>query len=469
MAKIKDISPKLNIPTLENELIFPIALDSNPNNVFGGMSAGSRELTHGKISIQGVDERMLFGDVEDYSTGAGVYIGRDPSDGAYKFRAGDPSSQVLEWDGSSLNIGGFIEEGGAAADVNSGITTISGGKITTGSITATQIASNAVTADKILANAVTAAKINVSELSAISADIGDVTAGTITGVVVTGGTVRTSSSGQRVELTSGDYISLYNSGGTEVGRIYASGGDMYFNSFYDILFNASGGFVDFGGAALTQVGLLSVGANGIIMNDYDITEIDELRGDDGYIDMNSGNSNTQTENFDPKSSGTYNLGGSSRYWNYLNCVGVTYHSMGYYDDGVTFINESGEKEKVGDVEAIKRLYKPHPTQKTRNGVPLLDKSKLPVEMFVPAQDHEGNEYPRDDKGVPIVTYKEKMLDEDGNVIRYKIGENKGKPKYKTVTKKMPEADGQDGTQLLALALGAIKELSEKIEVLEGKI
>lgn len=51
---------------------------------------------------------------------------------------------------------------------------------------------------KIRTNSITASKINVTELSAVSADLGSVTAGTVTGV-----TIRSASSGARVELNSG--------------------------------------------------------------------------------------------------------------------------------------------------------------------------------------------------------------------------------------------------------------------------
>lgn len=74
----------------------------------------------------------------------------------------------------------YIEVGGAAGDVNAGVTTISGGKIT--------------------ANSIEADRLNVSTLSAISANIGTITAGTITGITITGALLRTASSGRRIEI-----------------------------------------------------------------------------------------------------------------------------------------------------------------------------------------------------------------------------------------------------------------------------
>lgn len=53
-------------------------------------------------------------------------------------------------------------------------------------------------------------KLNVTELSAISADIGTVTAGDIIGVTITGGTFRTSPSGERIQISNDDFRT-YNS------------------------------------------------------------------------------------------------------------------------------------------------------------------------------------------------------------------------------------------------------------------
>jgi len=50
---------------------------------------------------------------------------------------------------NSVTLSGYIAVGGAAADVNGNTTTISGGKITTGSITALQIAAGTITTNKL--------------------------------------------------------------------------------------------------------------------------------------------------------------------------------------------------------------------------------------------------------------------------------------------------------------------------------
>ena len=73
--------------------------------------------------------------------------------------------------------------------------TITASQIAAGTITATEIATNAITADKVLAGAITAAKINVTQLSAITATIG---------------TLRTASSGARVEIAD-NIIKVFDS------------------------------------------------------------------------------------------------------------------------------------------------------------------------------------------------------------------------------------------------------------------
>jgi hypothetical protein len=95
---------------------------------------------------------------------------------------------------NSVTLSGYLAVGEALTDIGSG------------NITSTYIGSSAITSSKIATNAVTAAKINVSELSAITADIGSVTSGTVTGALI-----RTSSSGDRVEIDdTTDSVRIYN-------------------------------------------------------------------------------------------------------------------------------------------------------------------------------------------------------------------------------------------------------------------
>jgi hypothetical protein len=93
----------------------------------------------------------------------------DYNGGTPRFRIGNPAGNQLTWDGTTLTVTGN----------GSGLTSINGGNITTGSITATQIASSTITATQLASNSVTAAKINVTTLDAISANMGSITAGSM--------------------------------------------------------------------------------------------------------------------------------------------------------------------------------------------------------------------------------------------------------------------------------------------------
>lgn len=80
-------------------------------------------------------------------------------------------------------------------------------------ITADNIAANTITANEIASNTITATQMNVSQLSAISADMWSITAGTITGA-----TIRTAASGQRVVLDT-SLLTFYDWTGTYVGIV----------------------------------------------------------------------------------------------------------------------------------------------------------------------------------------------------------------------------------------------------------
>lgn len=107
-----------------------------------------------------------------------------------------------------------------------GKTTINGGAIETDTVTTLQLAALSVVTDTLAANAVTAPKIFVNELSAISADIGSVNAGTMTGVLI-----RTSASGERIQLSNDD-LRTYNGSNQLDGVQILSG---YYNelAFYE--------------------------------------------------------------------------------------------------------------------------------------------------------------------------------------------------------------------------------------------
>ncbi len=125
--------------------------------------------------------------------------------------------------------------------------TIIGTDLVADTITATQIAASAITATELAAlsvaagniqagaittvkldvGAVTADKMNVAVLSAITADMGSVSAGTITGV-----TIQTATSGQRVVLDATG-LTAYGSDGITASVVLPTAGDALFRGALD--------------------------------------------------------------------------------------------------------------------------------------------------------------------------------------------------------------------------------------------
>jgi hypothetical protein len=166
--------------------------------------------------------------------------------------------------------------------------------------------------------------------------------------------------------------------------------------------------------------------------------------------------NIDSNHHDPRASNSYNLGGDSQYWAGLHVGWISEHSMGYYDDGVT-IEKGGKLQKVSDLDAI-RAMRPHSELKAKSGAPLLDKKSLPVEMYMPARNRDGTLCERDkETGYPIVEQEEITFTKTG----------KEKRTVKRIV--MPDADGENLGELVALTLGAVRELSTRLEALETKI
>jgi hypothetical protein len=71
--------------------------------------------------------------------------------------------------------------------------------------------------------------LKVGTLSAITANLGTVTAGNIDGLTITGGTIRTATTGARVQMSaSTNYLEVFNSGGTRVASVGGTfGGSVY--------------------------------------------------------------------------------------------------------------------------------------------------------------------------------------------------------------------------------------------------
>jgi len=117
-----------------------------------------------------------------------------------------------------------IQAGNIAADA------VAAGKIAADAVTAREIAASAVTASEIAANTIVAGNlaagsVDATALSATAITGKTITGGTITGTTITGGTLQTATSGQRITLneSSANKILVYNSSGTAIGELSASG------------------------------------------------------------------------------------------------------------------------------------------------------------------------------------------------------------------------------------------------------
>jgi hypothetical protein len=124
---------------------------------------------------------------------------------------------------------GKIDEGGAAADINANVTTISGGKITTGSVQAD--------------------KMDVTELSSIVANLGTITAGSIAGVTISIGSGETKFNSD-VNGNTWWGASLI---GSAIAKILNTGAATFSN------ITITGGSLDIGGADATSAHIDATG------------------------------------------------------------------------------------------------------------------------------------------------------------------------------------------------------------------
>ncbi len=107
----------------------------------------------------------------------------------------------------------------------------------TGQITTTQITNNAITTPLINAGAVVTSKIatgaiTANEMAANSVIAGKIAAGAIDAFTITGATIRTASSGARIELSSGTLKST-NSGGSNLIEFDDTGKATFTGGVYD--------------------------------------------------------------------------------------------------------------------------------------------------------------------------------------------------------------------------------------------
>lgn len=144
----------------------------------------------------------------------------------------------------------------------------------------------------------------------------------------------------------------------------------------------------------------------------------------------------------PTTAAGSDLGTATLYWNVVNYKTLTDRGcLGWYDEGV----ETRDGRKISDVQALREIRK-HPTKKTPAGAERMDYESLPKHVYVLATGKDGKPLPRDEKDRPYEEY----YDEKGEKQR-RYGE-----------------DGAETTALISIMIGAIKELSLKIDALEAK-
>ena len=281
------------------------------------------------------------------------------------------------------------------------------------------------------ANKITAGTIDASVITVINLNASNITGGTLSMSVIAANSI-TADKLSASYITVGGAASDVNNGVTTI-----SGGKITAGSITATQITSS---INFGGTM--QCNTLNVGASSIynyIAGNLIVTgniSVAEIYGANGYLYFDQSGRLQVSNHFDPTGSGTYNSGGSTRYWNSINAIYFTKQGgFGSFDKGVKL----QDGRIVSDTEAILSM-KPHPTMISQYGVPRIDPRTIPVPVFKQAADHDGNVFPRDENDRPYT------IDDNG--------------------KKVSADDGEDLGAMISIILGAIKELNQRVEVLE---
>lgn len=202
----------------------------------------------------------------------------------------------------------------------------------------------------------------------------------------------------------------------------------------------SGWKIDSNGNA--DLNAVSVNMNGgqINLDGGSIINADYVSGTSGGIDFNSPGRIEVSTYFDPPDGGTYNLGGSARYWNEVNVKEVVKRGgggFGWYDEGVKL----QDGRVVSDTEALKQM-RPHPTRKTPQGKPIIDMESIPADVISVPINRKTKE------PIPKVNGHYTEVDVDGKTYEHDEGENV--------------------FVMMSIMIGAIKELTLRLEALEKK-
>jgi len=76
------------------------------SGTIGGWTINATTLSAGNVTIDGTNEKMLFGAASAPLTGIGIFIGKDGAD--YEFRTGNPAGSYVHWDATTLTINGPV-------------------------------------------------------------------------------------------------------------------------------------------------------------------------------------------------------------------------------------------------------------------------------------------------------------------------------------------------------------------------
>lgn len=308
-------------------------------------------------------------------TTAGFWVGVEG--GVAKLNLGN-ASQFLKWTGTALSMSGSITaSSGTIGGWTIGSTTLTGGGVTLDS------------------------------------------AGTITG-----GTIRTSSSGQRVTMNgSTNELQFHRSSGALVGTIFGttSGGVSAIAvvdsaSVVAISVTSTGVAIGNGNLTIGGTGSLVVNNSGLmgfssayferpasgqmtihgdLSPDIDLAwvlgdaaaawneiYVDKVLGNGGgnVIDLAAHTTEIVTnQTFSPSSAAGANLGNATRYWNDVSYKTLTDRGcLGWFDEGV----EMQDGRVVSDVQALLEIKK-DPQKTTVYGKPMLDYSSLPKAVYKP--------------------------------------------------------------------------------------
>lgn len=143
----------------------------------------------------------------------------------------------------------------------------------------------------------------------------------------------------------------------------------------------------------------------------------------------------------PSGAGSLNLGDASNYWADISYKTLTDRGcLGWFDTDV----EMPDGSLVSDTEALIRI-RPHPVLTTPYGVPRFDYASMPKAVYSPAPIAERDTY-------------ETILNADGKteiVLRWHKGDKMGD-------------DGAETTALISIMIGAIRQLTSRVQQLEAR-